>query len=209
MLLLDDFQNAFNFYNSQLFNNSLPNCVFTLTRKARTKGYFSPKRYIDNSKDYKHEIAINPTYLVSTTDIQVLSTFVHELCHMYMEEVGKAGKRGYHNKAWASLMESIGLIPSSTGGPGGKKTGYSMTHYIDENGRFFQITNDFINNGFKFDLIDSSSNEIKKEDEKVVNSSSSKNGKRIKYKCLCSQVWGKSNLQLICGQCNHKLTPIV
>ena len=95
MLLLDDFQNAFNFYNSQLFNNSLPNCVFTLTRKARTKGYFSPKRYVDNSKDYKHEIAINPTYLVSTTDIQVLSTFVHELCHM---------KYKNHNKDFYDLV---------------------------------------------------------------------------------------------------------
>jgi hypothetical protein len=33
-------------------------------------------------------------------------------------------------------MEEVGLIPSDTGKPGGKKTGQSMTHNIEEKGKY-------------------------------------------------------------------------
>jgi hypothetical protein len=37
-------------------------------------------------------------------------------------------------------MEEVGLIPSSTGAPGGKRTGQSMSHYIDPDGKFWVRT---------------------------------------------------------------------
>jgi hypothetical protein len=39
-------------------------------------------------------------------------------------------RRSYHDRQWAATMKEIGLRPSTTGEPGGKETGQSVTHYI-------------------------------------------------------------------------------
>ena len=57
------------------------------------------------------------------TNEQTLSTLVHEMTHLQQQHFGKPSRSGYHNKEWGLLMRAVGLIPSSTGEPGGKETG--------------------------------------------------------------------------------------
>jgi hypothetical protein len=47
-------------------------------------------------------------------------------------------------------MKNIGLIPSTTGKPGGQETGYAVSHYIQKNGNFDIFTNKLLNQGFQF-----------------------------------------------------------
>ena len=49
---------------------------------------------------------------------------------------GTPGRRGYHNAEWADQMETLGLMPSATGHPGGKRTGSRMSYYIIPDGPF-------------------------------------------------------------------------
>lgn len=44
------------------------------------------------------------------------------------------------NEEWADKMEGIGLMPSSTGKPGGSRTGEKMADYAIEGGLFMQAT---------------------------------------------------------------------
>jgi hypothetical protein len=55
------FQHAYNFFNAELFGNSLPHVLVTLQRHARAKGYFAPERFAGRvEKVTAHELALNP-----------------------------------------------------------------------------------------------------------------------------------------------------
>jgi hypothetical protein len=56
------------------------------------------------------------------------------MVHQEQKHFGKPSRNGYHNKQWSRWMERIGLVPSATGAPGGKRTGQRMTHYIIRGG---------------------------------------------------------------------------
>jgi hypothetical protein len=81
------------------------------------------------------EIALNPQYFYES-DIKVLQTLVHEMVHMWQKYFGTPSRSGYHNREWANKMESVGLIPSHNGLPGGNKIGQNMNDYIHPNGSF-------------------------------------------------------------------------
>jgi len=38
------------------------------------------------------------------------------MVHQWQQHHGKPGRRGYHNKQWAAKMNSVGLVPTHTGG---------------------------------------------------------------------------------------------
>jgi hypothetical protein len=69
-------------------------------------------------------------------DREIVSTLVHEMVHQWQHHFGKPSRRSYHNKQWAAKVIEFGLIPSHTGKPGGKQTGQSVSHYIEENGLY-------------------------------------------------------------------------
>ena len=60
----------------------------------------------------------------------MLSTLVHEMAHLWQHHFGKPSRSNYHNKEWGDKMREIGLVPSSTGAPGGKATGQRVSHYL-------------------------------------------------------------------------------
>lgn len=204
MDLYDDFQKAFAFYNKALFGGSLPPCIITLQRIKRVKGYYSNRRFVKSSLDgsNRSEIALNPDYFGVVSDIEVLSTLVHEMCHMKMDLIGKQCANGYHDRLWAKEMLRVGLIPTNNGKENGSQTGYYMTQLIDKDGFFQYATEKLINEGFKISYYDksclkeqSSFEKREKRKRKVV--------PKFKYSCGCSTVWGIGGLKLKCGLCGR------
>jgi len=136
---LDD---LYAFYNVQLFGASLPECIINLSRRPHSKGFFVPRLWVaiyeNNTNDFSHEISLNPDYLLRPS-IEWHATFVHEMVHLWQHEFGNPARAYFHNREWVDKMETIGLIPSHTGEPGGKKIGQSISHYIDPNGLFHKV----------------------------------------------------------------------
>jgi len=140
-----ELQDAYDFYCDQLFDNALPSCMITFQREKKTMGYFAPRRFVNREGSITDEIALNPEYFAVIPMVEILQTLVHEMAHQWQFHLGQHKSRsGYHNAEWAAKMEAIGLMPSDTGGPGGKKTGQSMGDYIIGGGRFDQVTRNIL-----------------------------------------------------------------
>lgn len=128
---------AYKYFNRKLFNNQLPGCILNFSRLRGTHGFMAPERWkrVGEKEFGTHEISLTPTTLYRTP-IEIFSTLVHEMAHLWQWEFGNPSRNGYHNKEWTAKMREIGLIPSDTGRPGGKQTGQRMTHYIEKGGRY-------------------------------------------------------------------------
>lgn len=153
---------AYDYYNKELFGDVLPRCIIVLSKNERNFGHFMPLNYI-SVKDGKevHEIALNITMFAVREIKLTLSTLVHEICHLKTFEDGNYGRGCYHNKVWANLMESIGLIPSSTGKEGGKRIGQHVSHYIENGGLFDKKTKILLNKGYLIPFVEKVRTEIK------------------------------------------------
>lgn len=143
----DDLQSAYDKFNQSLFDGKLPECLITLQREKNTCGYFSSARFTNKDGVKIDEIAINPSFFAVTPVVEVMQTLVHEMCHLWQFHFGQPGRGRYHNAEWADKMEAIGLMPSSTGKPGGKKTGDCMADYAIQGGRFFYACKELLENG--------------------------------------------------------------
>lgn len=186
-------QSAYEFFNQNLFENKLPTCLITMQRKGKAKGYFSPERFQARKEEsfYTHEIAMNPAYFRGCSDEDIISTLVHEMCHVWQQEFGKPGRGNYHNSEWADKMEDIGLIPSNTGEEGGARVGTGMTHYIDKDGRFTLLCAAFLE-----------SHQPLNYQDRATLKPATKNKNKVKYTCpKCSlKAWGKSGIKIMCGE---------
>ncbi|MEM9043497.1 MAG: SprT-like domain-containing protein [Pseudomonadota bacterium] len=190
---------AFRHFNLTLFENRLPDPLFVFQRGRSFKGYFWAGIWNEKGGCEKaDEIALNPDLLSTRSIEETLSTLVHEMTHLEQQHFGKPSRSGYHNKEWAGLMERVGLIPSETGQPGGKKTGQRVTHYIDEAGAFAAEVALLIENGFTipWEAIDTRS-------EKAEKRKKAKAASKSKFECpSCGQVArAKADAKLICGEC--------
>ena len=127
-------EQAFDYFNSVLFNNKLPAVMITLQHSKQFNGYCWKDKFsvrgVEGNNTKTYEIALNPDTFRGRTDKDILSTLVHEMVHVAHYETGKAPKGGYHDKKWGMMMKLIGLHPSNTGAVGGKETGNRMSHYI-------------------------------------------------------------------------------
>lgn len=148
MTMAAELQHAFDFLNERLFLGTLPNCLITLQREKGTYGYLHRSRYVRrDGRDFAHELAINPSYFAACSLRFTLSVLGHEACHLWQlvsGQPGKRGNRGYHNAEWSARMESIGLMPSDTGEPGGRRVGERMSHYIIKGGQFEKVADELI-----------------------------------------------------------------
>lgn len=147
-------QYAYDFFNKKLFGACLPEVVFTYHRQNRVMGYASFQRWEQGESAYVDEIAINPEYFTKYPLIEICQTLVHEMTHIWQGHFGKPGRRGYHNQEWASKMEEIGLMPSSTGMPGGARTGEAIMDYVMLDKPFMRACRSLIIKGFSFPLLD-------------------------------------------------------
>ena len=147
-------QDAYDFFNDRLFAGKLPPCLLTLQREKNTMGYFSSNRWQGGGKQVVHEIALNPAFFITHKPLELMQTLVHEMVHLWQHEFGKPSHRAYHNTEWANKMESIGLMPSDTGEPGGKRTGQRMSDYPIEGGAFYLQCVVFAKMGYKLPFYD-------------------------------------------------------
>jgi hypothetical protein len=195
-------QTAYEHFNRELFGGALPECLITLQRKERrVLGYFWGQRFeeIGESGQRTDEIAMNPQHFKQRGIEQVLSTLAHEMAHQWQEHRGTPSRKGYHNGEWAEKMESIGLMPSDTGKPGGNRTGQKMGHYVIPGGPFARACAALLSEGFRLAW-----GEIVAEvAEDAGGGGGKKKGTRVKFTCpdCGANAWGKPDLKLICGVC--------
>jgi hypothetical protein len=88
-------------------------------------------------------------------------------------------------------MDELGLTPSHTGEPGGKRTGERVSHYIVEGGPYARAWDALP--GFRLDYQDRISGRPPAPG-------------KVKCKYVCEgcdiHVWGKSDLQILCVACS-------
>lgn len=194
-----EFQTAYDFFNQELFGNQLPDCLITYQRKAKTKGYFADGRFenIENGKIID-EIAINPEYFrgENISPKSILSTLVHEMCHLWQKYYGKPGRSRYHNQEWAEMMLMVGLHPTDDGTLTGMMTGDKVSHLIIEGGKFDKTCGQLLDS-IKLLWVDRWTS--------APGGALSKN--KTKYVCpVCRlNVWGKPGIHVICGSCKCDL----
>jgi len=150
----EELQAAYDYYNDHLFEALLPPCLITFQREKRSMGYFSKSRFIRRDGVQTDEIAMNPDFFAVVPLVEILQTLVHEMAHLWQAHFGTPSRACYHNREWALKMERIGLMPSDTGQPGGKKVGQSMNDYVILGGRFDMATRQLIERGFAISWMD-------------------------------------------------------
>jgi predicted SprT family Zn-dependent metalloprotease len=142
-------------------------------------------------------LALNPDNFVDRTDIEILSTLVHEQCHLYQIMVGSPPRKGYHDKEWGAIMKEIGLYPSSTGEPAGREVGQRMSHYIIQGGKFEITAGAFLLGGKKLLLESIPIPKVEREKKKT----------REKFLCpTCQQsAMAKKTARLMCADCKEMM----
>lgn len=128
----------FGYFNAALFAGALPaeDVVLTISRKRFARGYFAATSWRQADGKMIHEIALTPGAFANRSREATASTLVHEMVHCWQQFYGLPGKGAYHNAQWAKKMEELGLMPSSTGEPGGARRGVCVSHYVLEGGAF-------------------------------------------------------------------------
>lgn len=195
------YQNMYDYYNDNLFSSQLPQVMLNFSREGRSiAGFVAPIKWMQGD-NFIHELSITPNILERSRKL-VIQTLVHEMCHIWQIEFGSPSRSGYHNKEWANKMEELGLMPSNTGEPGGKKTGQKMMDYLIKGAKVDVYLNEMPEE-YWFPITEcdpkrrlmilTGNNEIQIE--------TAKKKRKIKYTCpQCkSNVWGKPNMVLFCG----------
>jgi hypothetical protein len=188
------FQQAYDFFNRELFDRSLPQVLVTLQRHAKSRGYFSPERFSGRIDETAvHELALNPDAFTGRTDEMILSTLAHEMAHVWQQTHGKPPRRSYHDRQWAAKMKQIGLQPSTTGAPGGMETGQSVSHYIIPGGRYTQTYAKLASRGFQLHWQSAPESGVDR----------AKKASKTKFTCpTCGQnAWAKPEAAIVCGKC--------
>jgi hypothetical protein len=187
------------YFNARLFGGALPPVLLNFSRKGRrTRGFFAPHRW-EQGEATTHEISLNPEHLRERSAIEGAATLVHELCHLWQAVFGRPSRAGYHNREWAEKMESVGLMPSATGQPGGKRTGQPMSHCIVSGGPFAQA----------FTALPAACR-LHWVSHVAPGALGAPRPQKTPYVCpgCRARVWGKPGLALRCEPCNRRFAVV-
>lgn len=221
-----ELQAAYDVFNAELFQGQLPACLITLQRRdSRSFGYFSSRRFgarVDGVGE-TDEIALNPLKFKSHGPREALQTLAHEMCHLWQHHCGKPSRKAYHNHEWANKMESIGLMPSDTGAPGGKRVGQSMADYVIEGGPFEAVANRLLAGDFRLAWYDRAEELIAEQTlgqvavamlsapGEAAAAVATATASRAKHKFVCghqgckAKAWGKQTLHIVCGEHGQRM----
>jgi ribosomal protein S27AE len=199
---------AYAFFNTVLFGGILPGALITLHDHPRARGYFRRKAFAHRSdaSASTDEICLCINTHAGRSDQDVLGTLVHEMCHLHQFHFGTPPRRCYHDREWAAKMEEVGLMPSDTGLPGGKRTGQSMTHYIIEGGAFDIACRDLLATGWRLQWEQPARQVASAGGAKGAGGESPKATRR---KFVCPQcglsAQAKPAARLVCGGCSVEM----
>jgi hypothetical protein len=201
------YQEAYDYFNVELFDGRLPPCFITFQRTRNARGYYSPHRFAarNNRTLRTDEIALNPDTFVGATDKRILSTLVHEQTHLWQAHEGKPGRGKYHNRQWARKMMEVGLLPISFDQPG-KMTGQSVTHEIISGGRFDLSAERLLATGFSLRWQSTDLWMLGQiGDLPIVDDKQKRN--KVKFACPdCEQnAWAKPSARIVCGWCEKTM----
>lgn len=225
-----ELQAAFDHFNENLFGGDIPPTLLTLQRQKMTAGYFTAEGWVNRKGAQKiYEIALNPQYFAVQTLTESMKTLVLQMTFAWQKHFGQPGRRRYANKNYAEKLQSIGLMPSHTGKPGGRMTGEKIDAYVIEGGLFERACEKLLTESFALSWLDRfpvtvqelsrvlhqlpeetriglTEDEVKKLDIKVVEKAEPASG-QCRYHCpLClKRVWGKKGMEgefvhVPCGQ---------
>jgi predicted SprT family Zn-dependent metalloprotease len=225
-----ELQRAYDHFNKELFDNTLPLCLITLQRDKATLGYFSAERFARHSGELSDEIAMNPSYFAVRGIKDTLSTLAHEQVHLWQKHYGKSGRGRYHNQQWAERMIAIGLRPTHNGKPGGNTVGEHMDHIILPGGPFEKSFERLVTAEYRISWYDRFLPRLSRLSALLPAGSSAAPGPlvssdvgssllsalvppdrkaqtRAKYTCPSCEtnVWGKPGLNILCGDCDTAL----
>jgi len=197
------FQDLYDSFNGAFFAGDLAQCLLNLSRKSKALGFFAPERWTEDGETVD-ELSINPSYLSSRTAVQTASTLLHEMCHKWQSQFGTPGRRGYHNAEFSNKMAEVGLTTSTTGAPGGKRTGDRMTHYVTPGGAFETFWAAYAGDSESlFPLM------CQEGDPSTTKRKAASNASKTKYVCPCgTNIWGKPGLIVACGECCETFAPV-
>lgn len=192
----DKMQHSYDYFNENLFENELPQCMITLQRKSGAYGYYKKNAFTNSENENIAEIALNPNEFNRPIK-DILSTLVHEQAHLLHDIRGYVSRRGFHSKHWCEIMKGIGLQPITMKGEDCDTGGAKMSHRILE-GDIFDSTCDDLLKEITFDL--TSILEIKEKKEK----------KTTKFIYVCPEcnedvTCKRNDKRIICGDCSVEM----
>lgn len=219
-----DLEGGYDFFNEYLFVRKfdvrLPNVMLTMPKHKRYQGYFQHRSW--GSAAGRHvcasEIVLNPEFFDSLQE--VCQTLVHEMVHLaqaeFPEVFGKPSPRAYHNRDFARSMIKVGLMPSSTGLPGGKMTGVGMREYVIAGGPFARAYEQFVRNGYEIrwsssfvrnippDSASGPGNRGNAQGSAQDRERDQKRRSKTKYPCAACglNAWAKPQVKLACVTCS-------
>lgn len=199
-----DLERAYQHFNRFLFDGKLPDCLITFQRHKGAFGYFSGERFASmDGKEITDEIALNPATFDGRTPIEILSTLVHEMAHLWRHRCSdkKPPRGGYHDITWVEVMLEIGLTPQAVGGPVGKGTGDKVSHSIERDGRFEREAKRFLEKN-TLGLYSDRAGDQETRKRKAAS--------KTRYSCPACElnVWGKPGINLKCGDCDETMEAI-
>ncbi len=227
LIAAQEFQRAYDHFNRELFEGKLPPCLITFQRSINCAGYYFFERFVRADGQRTDEIAMNPEHFAKYSLVYILQTLVHEMVHLWQQHFGKPSVKTYHNKEWAAKMRAVGLMPSSTGQPGGAQTGQKMSDYPIQGGAFLAASESLVATEFSVSWCDrvvpvyEGGKELPLEVSSllaakpvptnlVVPAHSACRTTREKYRCpgCAVQAWGKPGLRLLCEDCETSLEAV-
>lgn len=184
-------QQAFDIFNHHLFQFQLPDAMLKLERLKNANGIYRPARYSDKKGSTIACIALNSTNANERELHLLLSTLVHEMCHMHTHLITNLGKAtGGHGVEWRRLMTNLGLPPLKIG-----STWRQSTHTIDPDGLFIQVYKDH-------------QQQLESLPWKELANDATRGRAtgldKVKFTCpSCgSRAWARASAELLCGDCS-------
>lgn len=207
--LYKSLQNAIDYAEEYFFTSkgkkAFPKIVLSLDSSCRRSCVASvvvKYLYDKKIKEILQFMTFNPDYFDRTTE-KILSTVVHELCHIYEIAYIHTPRSGYHSKKWEALMLECGLSPIFN-----NKSRTSVTQKIEEDSVFKEFAASFEeSNPDWLTCVRYSPNKTGNEDgdnsDDFPELPKQPNRNKIKYTCpeCDAHVWGKPNLNIRCGDC--------
>ncbi|MBD2578638.1 hypothetical protein [Oscillatoria sp. FACHB-1406] len=200
-----DWDDAFDWFKG-LFGTELTTCLIQMACQVTTYGIFKPNATIEpSSGELIHVIKFNPE-IESLPPIKMMAFLVNQMVHQWCYETSdnKTATQNYCSEKFKEKAREIGLVLHEDTNPNNKRRNYNVNFDYDPNGRFATLA-DYLLESRGGDFLKKTTPVLDNDDE---TDAPLKKGSKVLYICPCCGIraWGKSKLNLICGNCSRALT---